>query len=63
MKTIKAGNLELELTPERRQRVENAIIETSEKLEYEMSFSEDLRNEEQIEFYRSHIETLEDMLN
>ena len=63
MKTVNVGGMELELTPERTRRIVGAMIETQDKLDKEMAYSEDLRHQDRIEFYRAHIAKLEGMLS
>jgi len=62
-KTIKIGNMEIEITSERRQRIVSAMIETQSKLEKELGYSEDLQNKDMIEFYNGHIAKLTEMLS
>jgi hypothetical protein len=62
MKTIIISGIEYELTGEKIRRITEAMIETAGKLEKELSRSEDLQHKDMIEFYRSHIITLEGML-
>ena len=63
MKTIKVGNLELELTEERKARITSAMIETADKLEKELNYSEDLQHKDMVEFYTNHIEKLQNMVS
>jgi len=62
-KTITIFKMELELTPERRNRITSALIETSEKLEKELTYSEDLQHADTIAFYRRHIAKLQAYLS
>lgn len=62
MKTIKCFETEIELTPERRQRILSAMVETQDKLDKELAYSEDLQHKDTIDFYRSHIAKLENFL-
>ena len=64
MKTITlSGGLELELTDERKGRITQALIETQDKLDKELAYSEDLQKAETVAFYRSHIKRLAAMLS
>lgn len=63
MNTIKCGNLELEITEERKSRIEQAIKETRHQINREMKYSEDLRKHEDINRWESHIEYLASLIN
>ena len=52
-----------ELSQERRNRIIDAMIETYEKLNKELSYSEDLQHADTVKFYRQHIEKLATMLS
>ena len=51
------------LTTEQRRRTMEALTETCQKLEKEMSYSPDLRKNGMIDFYNSHIAKLNTMLD
>ena len=62
-KTIKINDkLELELTPERRRRIEQAMIETMNKRDKEMQISADLRHHDMVKSYNEHIAYLQGLL-
>ena len=63
MKTINISGQEYPLTPERIRRITSAMIETQDKLNKELRYSEDLQKPEMIAFYRSHLDKLSAMLN
>ena len=62
MKTINIQGNEIELTDEHRRRIIQAMVETQEKLNKELAYSEDLQHKDMVEFYTSHIEKLANML-
>lgn len=62
MKTIKIGNMELELTEERIKRIKEAIAETKRQIDREMAYSEEFRKHENIARWEAHIEYLKDLL-
>lgn len=68
MKAIKEGNTivigkaRMELTPERKRRIEQAMIETQNKLDKELTYSEDLQHKDMIQSYQEHIEYLVGLL-
>ena len=61
-KIITIGTMKIEITDERKKRIYAAKAETEQKLNKELNYSEDLQHKDVIEFYRSHIAKLEDML-
>lgn len=63
MKTINLQYLgEVELTPERRRRIEQALRETQAILVKELSYPKDLQHTDAIKTYRNHITKLEGYL-
>lgn len=50
------------LSLELQKRVESEIVHTTDLLEKELKFSEDLRNNEMVEFYKAHLIKLNNML-
>ena len=63
MPTVTVYGMQLELTDERKRRIVEAMIETQDKLDKELSYSEDLQKADRIAFYRQHIDKLIAMLN
>lgn len=53
----------LQLTPERRRRVENALSEVNRKVEREMGYSEDLRNHDEVARLNEHAARLQGYLD
>jgi len=62
-KTIKLGNLIIEMTPEIRKRIEKALNETLETLSRELDYSLDLQNTERISELQKHVAQLKDDLS
>lgn len=50
------------MTTEKLRRINEAIIETEMLLEKELTYSEDLQDTKQVEFYHNHITKLQGML-
>jgi hypothetical protein len=61
-KTIEINGTKFELTQERRNRITSALIETAEKLDKELGYSEDLQHKDMITFYQNHIAKLQSYL-
>ncbi len=62
MKTVNIGGMEMELTPERIRRIEQAIAETQRLIDREMTYSEEFRKLDRIATWQAHIAKLQDML-
>lgn len=63
MNTITIGNMEIELTEERRRRICEAIAETQHQISREMKYSEEFRKHDNIKQWQQHIAKLEAMLS
>jgi len=53
-----SGKFLIKITPEIRKEILKGIGEAQQVIEYEMSFSEDLRDEQRIEKYKSYIKDM-----
>lgn len=62
MKTITIGSTQMELTPERRRRIVDAINDTQRQIDREMGYSEDLRKHGMIDGWKQHIANLQAMI-
>ncbi len=63
MKTMNIGGIEMEITPERKRRINQSIAETQRQIDREMTtYSEQFRKHDMIAGWQQHIVNLQNML-
>lgn len=61
-KHITIGGMKMQLTPERKRRIAEAIADTQRQIDREMGYSEDMRKQDLIDGWKRHIGNLQGML-